>query len=299
MLTTSFTKGKYFSISYLITIICVVFSFFGSEFYQNVIACVGVLSFGILHGANDLKIIGKNSAKSKSTNPINYFVIYIGVVLLGILIFYFIPGIALLAFVLVSCYHFGEQHWEGRLKFRNWSVLFYFTYGAFIFLMLFGFQYKDTAEVIFQIANVHLPFSFFRACFILNSLALLIQLFIQLDSKITIGKELFTLGLLALLFFKGTLLFGFGLYFVVWHSFPSLRSQVHYIYGTFDKISFVSYIKSALLYWLMALIGLFSAYFFLDIATEQYLPIFFSFLAAITFPHAVVMERMFSIPSVE
>ncbi len=299
MLTTSFTNGKYFSISYLITVICVIFSFFGPEFYQNVIAAGGILSFGILHGANDLKIIRKRRAKLKSTNPLNYLVLYIGVVLLGILIFYFIPGIALLAFVLVSCYHFGEQHWEGRLKFQKWSALYYFTYGAFIFLVLFAFQYQETAQVIYQISSLHLPFSFFSLSLILTSLALLIQLFIQLDSRVTIVKELIRLGLLALLFFKGTLLFGFGLYFVVWHSFPSLRSQIHYIYDTLDRSSFRNYIISALFYWVLALVGLFGTYFFLDISTGQYLSIFFSFLAAITFPHALVMERMFSIPAVE
>ena len=52
---------------------------------------------------------------------------------LGIAVFYFIPGVALLSFVLVSCYHFGEQHWEGRLKHRKGVQLLVFSDGAFIF----------------------------------------------------------------------------------------------------------------------------------------------------------------------
>jgi hypothetical protein len=43
----------------------------------------------------------------------------------------------------------------------------------------------------------------------------------------------------------------------------------------------------------MALIGLALFYFYIDVHQEQYLSIFFSFLAAITFPHAVVMNLMF------
>ena len=299
MLTISFTNQKYFSISHLVSLISVIFSFFVPETYQNVIACLGILSFGILHGANDLKIIGKNNWKFKSNYRIFPFVLDIGVVVVGIAVFYFIPGIALLSFVLVSCYHFGEQHWEGRLKHRKGVQLFYFSYGAFIFLMLFTLQYKDTAEVIFQITSLQLPLIFFQISLLIVSLVLFVQFIIQVGFNFELVSEILLIGLLVILFYKATLLFGFGLYFVVWHSFPSLRSQVHYIYGTLDRKSFIHYFKSALLYWVMALLGLFGAYFFLDIPSDQYLPLFFSFLAAITFPHAIVMERMFSIPPIE
>ena len=295
-LTISFTKGKFFSISYQITLFAIIFSFFGSEFYQNFIAGLGILSLGILHGANDLKIIGKSDLKIKSGNSLNYLILYLVIVVLGITVFYFIPGIALLSFIIVSCYHFGEQHWDNRLKHQKGSYIFYFTYGAFIFFMLFTLKYEETSEVIFKITTLILPFSFFAISLTFFALSLIILFLIQLDSINTTGKELFLLGLLAILFLKGTLLFGFGLYFVVWHSFPSLRSQVKHIYQNLNKTSILEYLKSALLYWIIALVGLFGAYFFLKIPSDQYLPLFFSFLAAITFPHALVMGRMFSIP---
>jgi hypothetical protein len=53
------------------------------------------------------------------------------------------------------------------------------------------------------------------------------------------------------------------------------------------------YFKSAFLYWILALIILVSSYFFGSLPKDQYLSIFFSFLAAITFPHVVVMGLMF------
>jgi Brp/Blh family beta-carotene 15,15'-monooxygenase len=105
--------------------------------------------------------------------------------------------------------------------------------------------------------------------------------------------EFLLLGILALLFSKSTLLFGFGFYFVLWHSLPSLNSQLSYIYNNKTKRPFIQYIKSALVYWILALIGLSIFYFYLDVSETQYLSIFFSFLAAITFPHAVVMGLMF------
>jgi hypothetical protein len=61
-----------------------------------------------------------------------------------------------------------------------------------------------------------------------------------------------------------------------------------------DKTGYKKYIKASFLYWILALGSLGGVYFFADIPREQFLPLFFSFLAAITFPHAIVMERMFS-----
>jgi Brp/Blh family beta-carotene 15,15'-monooxygenase len=101
------------------------------------------------------------------------------------------------------------------------------------------------------------------------------------------------LGLLALLFYKGTLLFGFGLYFVLWHSLPSLSSQVNYLYEKKISKSYKEYFKSAFFYWILALVGLIVFYFFGVLPKNQYLSVFFSFLAAITFPHVVVMGLMF------
>jgi len=67
----------------------------------------------------------------------------------------------------------------------------------------------------------------------------------------------------------------------------------YYIYEHNIKNPIIQYIRSALVYWILALIGLALFYFYVDVSQEQYLSIFFSFLAAITFPHAVVMGLMF------
>ena len=42
-----------------------------------------------------------------------------GLVFLGFVFFYLFPSIALLSFVLVSIYHFGEQHWEVKASNAN------------------------------------------------------------------------------------------------------------------------------------------------------------------------------------
>lgn len=295
-LTLSFSKHKILLISQFITFLCVIFALFSSDFYQNIIALLGILSFGILHGANDIKIIDKNSGNNKKNKKVTFFALYISVVILGIVIFYFIPGTALLSFVLVSCYHFGEQHFEKIIKTKKGRSLFYFSYGAFVFLMLFSLNYIDTAEVIFQISRKLLPFNFFLYGLIFTSITLAIQILFHFKDLILFAQEFFLLGLLALLFASGNLLFSFGVYFIVWHSLPSLNTQIKFLYNNniTNKIAYRKYLKAAFLYWVLALGSLAVAYFFTDIPQDQFLTLFFSFLAAITFPHAIVMERMFS-----
>ena len=63
MLTHSFTVPKYFIPFIGITLLGICFGFLGSEQAQNTLSILGILSIGILHGANDLKIIAKKSSQ--------------------------------------------------------------------------------------------------------------------------------------------------------------------------------------------------------------------------------------------
>ena len=275
------------------TFLCVVFSLLCSETIQNIVSGLGIMSFGILHGANDLKILSKKKLKNNSFLGISFLAIYLGVVFLGIMIFYFIPGIALFTFVIVSCYHFGEQHWQDKLNYIKQPWLFYAFYGATIFLMIFSFNNSEVIDIIFEISSVRIPFKIFKISLLFIGSILLIYMFIKIKDFKLFLIEVMLLFILALLFLKGSLLFGFGIYFVLWHSMPSLNSQIKYLYGVKEDSPYKKYFKSAFLYWILALIILVSSYFFGSLPKDQYLSIFFSFLAAITFPHVIVMGLMF------
>ena len=153
-LTSSFSTQKYFFPFLGISLFLVIFCLFGSIWVQNLVATVGILTFGILHGANDLKIIAKKSSFHSTTYRFKFFLLYSIIVLLGIVLFFYIPKIALFSFVLVSCYHFGEQHWNERFNDQFNSFAFYFSYGSIIFSLLFTIQYTSSAEIIFQITSV-------------------------------------------------------------------------------------------------------------------------------------------------
>lgn len=284
---------KYFTFSHIITLICTFLAILTSQFNQNLISAFGILTIGIIHGANDLKIISKKTGIIGRVYTFKMFGLYLSVVGLGIGIFYFLPGIALLAFVLVSCYHFGEQHWQDKAIALKSTTLFYFSYGALIFLLLFSLHYKETAEVIFAISSVSIPFTFFWVSLVGVGLLVSIQLIFGMKERQMLIREWSLLILLSFLFSQANLLFGFGLYFVLWHSIPSLKSQIQYLYTQTDFKGYRSFFRSGMLYWILALLSLWAVFNFWEIDDEDYLPLFFSFLAAITFPHAVVMSFLF------
>jgi Brp/Blh family beta-carotene 15,15'-monooxygenase len=88
------------------------------------------------------------------------------------------------------------------------------------------------------------------------------------------------------------LIWGFAIYFIIWHSIPSIINQINYLNGEVSWNNFRKYIRSAFLYWVISLIGIATLYLlFKDI--EIFNALFFSFLAAITFPHVLVIFILF------
>ena len=109
------------------------------------------------------------------------------------------------------------------------------------------------------------------------------------------NQLLIQLILLTLYFFTVSitdLVLSFAIYFVLWHSLPSIIEQTKFIYGFSEKKTYQTYFKKAFIYWIMSLFGLFITYYFFKESQSQLLSIFFSFLAAITFPHTFVISKI-------
>lgn len=283
---------KYHQIGIITTLVSILFATGIPFVYLDLIGSLLIITLGILHGANDLEIILKNRRLKSKNFFVKSLIMYVGVVLLGGLFFFFLPSIALFTFILFSSYHFGEQHWEDRLKLSISHSFFFTLYGAFIFFLIFITQYIEVALVIEKISGILLPYNFFLWSLISTGVLLLFIMMIIPSLRESLIKELFLLGLLSLLFHFGSLLFSFAFYFVVWHSIPSLKEQINYLYGDLKKTSIKKYLKASLLYWFASLVFLGLILNYIDFNADYFLPMFFSFLAAITFPHTIVIGMM-------
>jgi Brp/Blh family beta-carotene 15,15'-monooxygenase len=213
-----------------------------------------------------------------------------------VLLFYLLPELALVIFILVSAYHFGEQHWNQLSTEKNTPIisLFQLVYGLFIFALLFYFHQNEVAIIIGEI--IHSPINIHFNSLLWGNGILLAVLSLVILQKNTIFKKqlpvnLVYLLLFAIIFRNSNLIWAFAIYFIIWHSLPSIKDQICFLYGQYTFQNFVHYFKAALLYWLLSLIGI--ALLYLLFRKEAvFTALFFSFLAAITFPHVLVIMKM-------
>jgi len=286
--------------------ISIVASFFGlwlDSFFSNQIQIILgfslIFSFGILHGANDLLLVENKNSRQTTISFIKTLLLYIMIVSISALLFYLIPWFALFLFTIVSAFHFGEQQWKELISYYpNWicnSIAF--TYGLFILLLLFIFHTSEVENIIFEITKIRIPTLFIPLLFKTFGIAFLLTSaysyckYIGIRGKIL--RELFYLIVFTIIFKTSSLIWGFSIYFILWHSIPSILEQMQFLYGNYSLPNFKKYCKSAFIYWFISILGIVMLYYIFR-GGQIFNAIFFSFLAAITFPHAFVITKMYS-----
>lgn len=262
----------------------------GAE-YEEYLSYIFILTVGIIHGSNDISLL--NIVKGHGHFSKRFLWYYIGLIITNITAFIIYPRIALFCFIIISCYHFGEQHLHALVKDLNNKARFLFlSYGSLIFGLLFYFNFQSTSEIITDLISYRIPEQYFLWFLILSIvLTLSLTLFNRLNFRKDFNyfKELFLILLFAILFKLAALLWAFAIYFIVWHSLPSLQDQIKELYGDLNKFNILRYIKSSFPYWLVSLVGLVILYMVTSYFEVNFITIFFAFLAAITVPHVIVM----------
>lgn len=269
-----------------ITISCVIISFTTTSLAIDYLAIFGVLTLGILHGANDLSLL---QSISFMRTQLQRFLVYIATVLLFSLILYHFPLTALLFFVLFSCYHFGEQQWTNRFQSKtNSPQFFYFVYGAFLFSILFWSHAEQTQFIIKELSDLHIAPILFQYMTYTSVCLCVLYLLLQFSAaKTLIIDVLLQSALLMLLFWTTNLIVSFGTYFIIWHSWPSLQDQTQTLYN--KPNAYFAYLKDAFPYWIISILGLSLFFVYNEQIGLNPLALFFAFLAAITFPHVLVI----------
>ena len=234
---------------------------------EDVVAYFLVATIGILHGANDLLIISK--AKNTRKIFLKNLIVYIGIILCCVFLFFVIPKISIVLFVVISSYHFGEEHLDSCIDINFIFNSFYFLfYGLLIFSMIFFNSLEDVNIILTQIIENEISSQYTLSLLyfsVLGFFLLNLYLFItkRISKKIVI-KEVFYLLLLFLVFKTSSLIFGFAVYFIFWHSLPSLIDQIKILHGTVNVRSVKYYIKSSILCWILAIMGLIFSIYFLN-----------------------------------
>jgi Brp/Blh family beta-carotene 15,15'-monooxygenase len=282
------------NIKLILTFFTLWLSVFFTDVLEDYIAYFFILSLGILHGANDLgvgeKTLKKYPILSKNWVMLLFYVLSIFVVAFLLMQF---PSVTLALFVLFSAYHFGEQHWEPYLSNAGYvSKIFMMSYGMVVFFLLFNAHSILVIQIIADISGYWFSASVLRALlyvFIMITLLIYtIRYYSKFDGSFKV-RQLFYLLVFFVVFNSTTLLWAFAIYFIFWHSLPSLLDQMNFLYGRRDFKGFVMFVKSSWLYWAMAVLSLGIYFLIIQHYYTLELSLFFAFLTALTIPHIFLM----------
>ena len=263
---------------------------------ESNIAYIMILTVGILHGSNDIMLINHTLKSNSNISSLTIFVIYVLMVSLVAVLFYFLPFVALSLFVVFSSYHFGEQHFISKSSSKNsFLSLYYTSYGMLIFSMIFLNSPKEVIVIVNEITNVFITHDFLKILLYTSMITTIILSFLMYYKKFinfNFFEEIILIILLSVIFNIASLIAGFAIYFIIWHSIPSLRDQIIELHSEFNKKNLLLYLKNSALYWLISIISLFVLYYIVN-DDKLFISLFFSFLSAITFPHVLVMFNLF------
>jgi Brp/Blh family beta-carotene 15,15'-monooxygenase len=264
------------------------------EVVEDFIAYIMVISVGILHGANDLLILSTKEQKDKKL--IKNLSIYIGIILLCIVIYWFSSFVAIVLFVVLSAYHFGEEHLSHKINVNFvFNAVYFLSYGLFIFALLFYQSISDVDFIMKELtgetfSKLQIEITLIMSAIFLSTGSIYLIL-TKRNETVLFLREFLYLVLLFLVFNTSSLILGFAIYFILWHSIPSIIHQIEFISGSLNKRNVVAYVKKALIYWVISIAGLLVLYQVLP-EIKLLATVVFVILFAVTAPHTWVMHRM-------
>jgi len=246
-----------------------------------------LLLVGIPHGGIDHLIHNPQIGK----RGLVHFIFRYLLVMLGYgLLWWLLPLAALLSFLLMSSYHFGQSHFLDRLRNSSREAWLYLIKGSFFLAILLFGDWEMTQKILQPILSLTL--TELQRLGILGGLmasSLLIQGWV--GRTFTAGDAMDYLILAPVLYFS-PLLVGFSIYFGLWHSLPSMLAEYEYLkkYPAFSTP--IKFCLQLLPFSGISLLGialLFGAGIRYLPTQELYL-LFFVMLSLISLPHILYMD---------
>jgi Brp/Blh family beta-carotene 15,15'-monooxygenase len=267
--------------SFIMTITALILFFYNSAFVFWILLIAGFATIGLSHGAVDHLA----AQDIKNNNQLFLFIVRYLLMggLLGVL-WFLLPDLALVAFILYSAWHFGQADFiEWRLK----QGVLSFLWGMAVLLTIMFFHIEETVSILEHIPDLQIWKS-------LEELTPHQILYSQISITIfslaltAYNKSKWMAVTLLYLLISGMLplLVSFGIYFVGQHSFHGWR----HLTSTLNTDSYQLWLKSLP----FTIAGAFLITFFMLFNMSDYMGIFFILLSCISIPHVLIMHHFYS-----
>ena len=276
-----------------------VFSFQGTSYFALVLVLVG-----IIHGASDYfiyKALGGSVGSSLVTTRFN--ILYLVAILAYAMIWYYFTEAAMFIFICVSIYHFGQSNWNQYHLPKEHPLIYivYVMWGAFVTLTPLLLHFKDSINNLTDVLIIdwkiseQLKYAFLYSILIVNILLCCLLWGIKkLDAKSCI-REIVNVFILFGLFSVTPLLFGFAIYFTLWHSTYSTKDQITLLKTTIKDFSIQKYFRSLFSMSLISFIILGLVYYLFTNVLGLYFGwgMLFLFISLLTLPHSYIIHKFF------
>lgn len=261
-----------------------------------------VILLGIPHGAIDNVIFlrqHKVSAKS-------FYIFYLIAIGLNALLWLYAPLLSIIAFLIISAYHFGQSQFSHYPMVKQTNPILSFSWGASILSAMLLFNFNELEELTqtvqgFQSFELTLNANFFITTLVLFTAIMLLVLLINIFKKAITAEqfvlELVVFALILFSFYVFPLIVGFTLYFAILHSLKVLQEEFRFVEKLYDSsLSLLAFGKLLFPYTTISVFGMALIYLLgeLNILPElSFGYLLLILISSITLPHAFVMDRFY------
>lgn len=275
--------------------------FIQSEKTQLLWMIITFILLGIPHGALDIYIEAGLDQQKDNRQIFLRYVLQAG---LFIFIWYWKPIIALIIFILITAFHFGEIDWIGNAKDRLKKIT-YFTLGLCWITLLLSLHVDTALNVFDSITrnqiNQEAWLQWAKIVYPVSIAGMVIMYGFLFIKKSTYFREsqywwiaLLQQTVLFLLAHLTPLWIFFAFYFGIWHSILSLdKIRSHLKLGS-ERKDWLFLLKKAMPFSVMAWIGILYFIFLTVKSTDTtgMLSLVFIGLAVLTVPHLQVFTKL-------
>ena len=270
----------------------------------NITSIILIVTIGLMHGATDhILYINSEEASFKSKIPKPFVVKYLLILLFMGLIWLILPALALVFFVTVSAYHFGQTQLQ-YISLPESSIhkkLLYLTWGILILALIVLLNLNESKSLI-NSAIPSLDLTWLNALWshyiILASSLIFLLVYAFLYKQIawkSLVFELLEILIIGFLAQQSNLIITFGIFFGLWHALRASQIQVHKI-STVQDYSVKIFIRESLPFTLISIVGI-SLMLLVATLFEASIQVEMLFLVAIsmlTLPHMFIYERFYN-----
>ena len=263
----------------------------------NIMSLVAILFFGIPHGAIDHKIHLKSSKKG---NVRKFILIYVLVGLGFLLWWVLMPMKALLIFIILSAYHFGQELIEDIAETPKNPIL-NLIWGLIVLVSPIIFKFNELLPTLNFIGsqslnNIPRDFQIITVLAIhLVGYAHLAYLFLKgaVHKLAVIRLFLFSIYLL-MSYFLLPFIVAFALYFVLFHSINAMRHQFFWMKDRSADYTFIIFLKDLSPFTLLTIVGISGLIYYLNPDDwSVFFTYFFVFISLLTLPHAMLFDELY------